>query len=495
MAQNETIYINFTGGIISPGYLKEVLTIAASAKVTHVRFGLRQQLSFELSAKHLICFKKDCAQKSITFFTDRDATPNIVSSYPAAGIFTADTWLREGVYKDIFDSFQHVPTLKVNICDSTQNLVPFFSGHINWVSSASPHYWYLYWRFPSSLKVFCCKALVYTNDLAAVSKLIAQQIHLIKDTQHISEQEACAAIFEYVKLTTGFISKPVEEELTLPHFSLPYYEGFNASDVGTWLGVYRRDELFPINFMMDVCTLCMETKVGQLYTTSWKSIIVKGIEKEHRNRWEFVLGKYRINVRHAANELNWQVEDESEEGLLIKRHIIRYFDKEDVRTEGLSFAVQTQPFSSMSGTVVIRKQQIKNPNRLKSLERFDILYAPDFKPNTSSFVTFRERVEKDHLGTYLVSLCKLFYEQQNDQTLVANTLTTSTITIQENNKIVHQCPHCCSIYDDAIGDADQLIAPGTPFNQLPIEYCCPLCEAGKESFLAVDEKKLQLQLA
>ena len=65
----------------------------------------------------------------------------------------------------------------------------------------------------------------------------------------------------------------------------------------------------------------------------------------------YVLGKYRINVRHAANELNWQVEDNCESGLQIKRQIIRYFDKEDVRTYGLSFAVKTRRFSSMFGSV------------------------------------------------------------------------------------------------------------------------------------------------
>src|SRR3712207_8245214 len=83
------------------------------------------------------------------------------------------------------------------------------------------------------------------------------------------------------------------------------------------------------------------------YWRDWSSdvcssdLIIKGIQTSHRNLWDYTLGRYRINVRHAANELNWQVEDYDEEGLMLKRHIIRHFDKEDVRTYGLSFAVQT----------------------------------------------------------------------------------------------------------------------------------------------------------
>ena len=101
-----------------------------------------------------------------------------------------------------------------------------------------------------------------------------------------------------------------------------------------------------------------------------------------------------------------QVEDSSEEGLILKRHIIRHFDKEDVRTYGLSFAVETQPSSSLFGSVIIRRQQNKNHGRLKSAERFDIVYNPHFNPNSADRILFRTAVEKDHIGTYLVSLCK-----------------------------------------------------------------------------------------
>jgi len=48
-------------------------------------------------------------------------------------------------------------------------------------------------------------------------------------------------------------------------------------------------------------------------------LIIKGIENKHRNLWDKLLGKYGINVRHAANELNWQVEDLSPEGLSLKK--------------------------------------------------------------------------------------------------------------------------------------------------------------------------------
>ena len=163
----------------------------------------------------------------------------------------------------------------------------------------------------------------------------------------------------------------------------------------------------------------LNTRIGQLYATPWKSIIIKNIDSASRKLWDQVLGKYRINVRHAANELNWQVEDFSEEGLQLKRQVIRHFDKEDVRTYGLCFGVQSKPTSSMFGNILIRKQQTKNPHRLKSLERYDILYKKNFNPNEEELVLYREGIEKEHIGIYLVGLCRFYYERDRMETVLS----------------------------------------------------------------------------
>ena len=128
MASTEIVYINFTGGIVSPGYLKEALEIAAACRVTDVRFGLRQQLILEIPIKLMAAFSLACTNRNIQFATKKDAPPNIVSSYPATGIFSTESWLREGVYKDIFNSFDYTPAIKINIIDSHQSFVPFSPG-------------------------------------------------------------------------------------------------------------------------------------------------------------------------------------------------------------------------------------------------------------------------------------------------------------------------------------------------------------------------------
>jgi rubrerythrin len=50
------------------------------------------------------------------------------------------------------------------------------------------------------------------------------------------------------------------------------------------------------------------------------------------------------------------------------------------------------------------------------------------------------------------------------------------------------CKQCSMIYDPVTGDPDSGIAPGTPFEQIPDDWCCPICGASKRSFEPFTEK-------
>ncbi|MDR1654716.1 MAG: rubredoxin [Treponema sp.] len=48
------------------------------------------------------------------------------------------------------------------------------------------------------------------------------------------------------------------------------------------------------------------------------------------------------------------------------------------------------------------------------------------------------------------------------------------------------CNACGYIYDPASGDPDGGIKPGTPFEDIPDDWVCPLCGVGKDMFSPVD---------
>jgi len=56
--------------------------------------------------------------------------------------------------------------------------------------------------------------------------------------------------------------------------------------------------------------------------------------------------------------------------------------------------------------------------------------------------------------------------------------------IEEGKMKKWKCSVCGYIYDPEKGDPDSGVQPGTAFEQLPEDWVCPLCGAGKDVFEA-----------
>lgn len=51
----------------------------------------------------------------------------------------------------------------------------------------------------------------------------------------------------------------------------------------------------------------------------------------------------------------------------------------------------------------------------------------------------------------------------------------------------HICNICDWVYDEAVGSIEQGIAPGTKWEDLPVDFICPLCKVGKEDFTEIEK--------
>jgi len=50
------------------------------------------------------------------------------------------------------------------------------------------------------------------------------------------------------------------------------------------------------------------------------------------------------------------------------------------------------------------------------------------------------------------------------------------------------CVVCGYVYIPEKGDPDGGIAPGTPFDEIPGDWVCPVCGVGKGQFEVVDDE-------
>ncbi|WP_114779306.1 rubredoxin [Botryobacter ruber] len=487
--KSHTIKINLTGGIVSAGDFCDILNAADKAEVEYFRFGNRQQVYFDVAEDKLHELQKDLIAADIIYEVNADEHPNIVSSYVIEDVFYHSPWVLEGVYKDILDLFDYRPQLKINLVDNNQTFFPFFTGNLNFIASDISNYWFLYIRFPKTNIIYCWPSLVYSEDIAALSSAIESTIFANKERFYDQPAIDGNLLNSMVNASGNYVLQPISSPLRLPAFTLPYYEGFNRYDNKLWLGIYRRDEQFKVSFLKDLCKICLKLRVGQLYTTPWKSLIVKSIEKTDRNYWDAVLCKHLINVRHASNELNWQVEDQCAYGLQLKNYLVRQFNDADVRTYRLCFAIKTQPKTGLFGSIVIRTQQDMPQGPLLPDDRFEILYTRDFNPNSKDFISFKKDITRDELSAHLIKLCNYYYELQSEPELMANAaLLEDEVSVEADVQPaapVYQCKNCFTVYDEKYGDEINGIGPGTAFEQIEA-YCCPTCDAPKEDFVLID---------
>lgn len=413
LRNNNIVKVNFKGGIITPTELYNILIAVSKFNILYVRFGLRQQLLFDVAIEELMDLTAELEMLGIVYEINNDEYPNIISSYPAEEVFIIDTWLKEEVYKKLLESIDYSPRLKINISDTNQSFTPLLTGNINWVASpAAIDYWHLFIRFPKTNVVYEWKDVISTEDISGLSKHIEELIFQNRDKFFDNENASGDDLYTLVN-KKSFNKKQADSPLELPAFSIPYYEGINRYNDKYWLGIYRRDELFRVKFLKEVCLLCMETKTKQLCSTPWKTIIIKGIEEKNRKEWIGLLDKYQVNVRHAANELNFQVEDNNLEALKLKEHLVKYLNEDDTRTFGVCIGIKMRRKSEVFCSILVRQRALIKIGRLGLFKVYDILCAKNFNPNERTAFAYSTGNPKFLLAEQLRRAILTFYDYKN----------------------------------------------------------------------------------
>jgi hypothetical protein len=238
-----------------------------------------------------------------------------------------------------------------------------------------------------------------------------------------------------------------------------------------------------VALLRELCTICLHLKIGQFCSTPWKSIIVKGIEEKDRPVWNRLLEKHQVNVRHAANELNFQVEDNCHEGLQLKNYLVNRLNSEDTRTFGVCIGIKTRKKSEVFSSILVRRKSLINIFGFSMLHLYDILCARNFNPNERTGFVYSRNNPRFLLGEQLRRAIFAYYQFRNDRHLSSE----RQIAVQKQNikerpqapqrEYVYQCRHCLTI-----AEVD-----------LSKDYTCSVCEATAQDFVLVAKENLGLQ--
>lgn len=465
------------GGVISPGELREVVNMGLEQGLNAISFGSRQDIIFP---KGFTAIDKEKIGKHHFVYPDEKSGNNIVSSYVSTDIFRNTTWVTGNKFLYILEQFKEQPKLKVNITDPKQQLVPLFTGHINFIASHHEDYWFMYIRLPKWDKMELYPVLIYSWNIAEIYYEIEKIL--------IEEPHSVEMIFQLVSDALDTNNRTIDTPLNIPFYPFPYYEGMNKLGIDQyWLGLYWRNNLYDLDFLKEMCDLCFDCKIGKICITPWKSFIVKGIPKDRKLDWEKLLGKKGINVRHSLLELNWHLPVATEWALNLKTFLVRTLDQFDISTYGLTFGLSEYNREGHYFTsIVIEKNDLpKDLESIKIRDTYNVLHAKNFDPNTQEYVVHAQDIDKLELPTILIELSKKYFEELGNS---VPEVSTTAAKKEKKQQDVHQCPECLTIYNSEYGDVTQGIAKGVLFKDLPEDYCCSLCGSPKSIFIALTEK-------
>lgn len=472
-ADRNIIRVFIRGGIVSPLEMKKVLEAAKKMGNKSIHFGSRQDILFHANDEYVEALNNTLSKSNIDFIHEKEVEryQNIVSSYVSAGILPSTNWVTSGTYLWLLEGFYKLTTLRVNIVDPRQNLVPLFNGNLNFIASNQENYWYLKIKFPGETQISTWPVLVFIDDIHA----------LVYDIEEAYEGGLTDVdlLFKSVNIDTNYNNKNFKIDISIPKGFFPYYEGVNRMLSGgrQWIGFYWRNNRYDVSFLEELCDLCIQTGVAKLCITPWKSFLIKEIGTKDELLWERLIGRYGINMRHSSTELNWHLPVLNNEALDLKSYIVKQFDQVDIRTFGLTFSIGTSVADAFT-SILIQKEISKS---LRST--YKVLTTKNFGLNNTTYTVYAERLSKRKIPLVLMELCKSYYEMLGEETV--DVIPEKQI-VEKTTESVFQCSCCYTIYDEQMGDAVQGISPGTAFNLLPEKYKCPTCESAISSFEATN---------
>jgi rubredoxin len=487
MKEKIKIKVHIPGGILSPGDLRKIVNAANYFGTDHIHLGSRQDILLEVDEMYRDDIGARFQSLQYPYEFGESRYQNIVTSFPASSIQSATSWMTEGIYHQLLSSFDYLPEIKINIADPLQTMTPLFMGQLNYIASPHYNYWYLYVRLKDEARQSkeLWPVLVDGVEMAALSKVMEQ---ILK-----AQPEISFADFEKEVYNRGTWNFRVNDApLESVKFHLPHYEGFHFQEEDReWLGIFNTNNSYAVNFLEDLCILCGLTSNSRICLTNNKSLLIKNIASKDVYSWESLLGKHKINTGHSSLDLNWQLPDLDREAYKLKDFIVKNFLKQEVRTDGITFGISTEPADFVS-SIMIERRWVFKIGKYRFMRFFDIRYKSNFDLNSDEIIFYAGYVKMRDLPAVLNYLTEQFYKglggvnpEEKSSVGIARTEDEA-----KNGKIVYQCKKCLSIYDPQFGDENAGVAPGVLFNELPSDYLCGVCEESRNSFIPVNMEKL-----
>ena len=384
-------------------------------------------------------------------------------------------WLDAGIIQSILAGIRFRPSFAVNVADPHQDLLPLTSGLLNFLAADEVHSWRIAIAADHHPRRGARAPGRHDRVPYLVpSEYVAEAVRAAEETvvdadaesSRLSENLAHAI---RARLGSRLVRADARQRLPPPEYG--DYEGVHPmqSGSGYWIGMSAGTRPFRHRFLEQMCMHAAQQGIGAVFTTCWRSLVLKNVAQEHLPEWRMLLGRHGVRVRHADAALHWQVSDRLPEARELAGTMIARLSRRSIVTSGLSFAVTDDP-TRHEVAVAIRPLADERLPLSGLRRRYAVRHREGFDRHNPGWLTFARRLRERDLAAALAALTRRFYRDDGEPP------TSEALPPEppvEKRSGTWSCATCGNEYDPAYGDPLGEVAPGTAFAALPSGWALP----------------------
>ncbi len=440
------------GGALSPRELEEAALAAQDAPYGLVHLGPRQELLIaDVTPEHPRLRAFGAVAR------DAAAAPNLISSQLAGGLSGNDWAAAQDAYRDINQSLPAELPIAVNLCHPAQAFAPLFSGRLNFIAAEEAGYWFLVFRLQRQRQLF--PSLIPSDLISAAVAVVGKRLAADPDCSVLSLSSALLESLQRLK------PAPLFHPAVAPVAATP---GFLRQEDGRFsLLLDNRQHPWRWQTLQALADAARMQGLGQIFLTPQRQLLFKHLAPDRLDSWRRLCASLRLPLQ-GGRDATWLLPPGDSDALTLAKRL----DSRDLC--GLTLAVNSDP---ECGAQVL----IESHRGLFGLRRYSLSHKKNFEPRSPVVMEIGSELSFTRLLQALVELQRKF--------VAAPALELQALAValpQAPLPQRHHCRDCRSEYLPELGSPALGIAPGTPFDRLPTDWCCPLCDAPRSAYQLVE---------
>lgn len=452
-----------------------VLRRAAELAMVHgngtLRLGSRQELILcELPGSSRDRVRRELGSLLVEHHPRR---PNIVTTRPVCGRADRTPWLSDGAYDSVLSQFVSPPAMAVNLSDPRQASLPLYTGQINFVASPEPAYWRVSFNAKGLLRPVHLSSAVHSDGVAAATFIIQQALLHDNGTDLPALQRALEECLGTLLRELPPVTPNAPEGLQ----PLSGFERDGNGDVFT-LGIPAMTQSLRGQFLVDLCLAARKESIATAGITPWQSLLIHGIPATSRPDFERLLIQHRVSLNTGAWD-NVCIDDfRTPDTTRAGRALIHALNDTHPYPGPLSMGLTELNAVVPDTPIVVRAEYQAGRWPFRPQPRYTIYVRERFERFNPMLIPCATGVGSRGLIDTVLDVVDRYGSGQ------ATTLPVPSATLNHRaGLLLHECTECHTEYSEQYGDPLGGIDAGTPFAELPADWCCPTCGAAQSKYI------------